>query len=210
MFQEFFPILEGAPMGDLWLLLFWGFSFMIRWMLLMWVWQWRRQASGMENVGCYSGLAMVVLIYAIKADGYVFRRLLITLLAVLSSGFLAGRYWATGEPLEPVGLRGLLSFECRSILAVFLSLPMAILVIDPLPTITGYEWAALLIWGIGMTGQIVATSRHSLFEWLIWASYFMAALATPYGGWTFLCPLIMLAILRPFKRTATEDIPADE
>ena len=207
MFQEFFPILEGAPMGDLWILLALGFSFMIVWMLILWAWQWKRQVSGMDNAGWACGLAMVSLLYAFKADGYGWRRFLITALVCLSSGFLARRYWVTGETTESPGLKGLFFFECRALQAVFLSLPVALLAIDPLPTITLYEWLGVAIWVIGMGGQILAESRRSFYEWLIWVSYFIAALTTTYGGWTIICPLVMLAILQPFKHAATEDDP---
>jgi steroid 5-alpha reductase family enzyme len=209
MLQEFFPILEGAPMGDLWILLALGSLFMICWMLILWVWQWKRQVSGMENAGWSSGLGVVVLLYAIKADGYGPRRFLIAVLAALSSVFLARRFWVTGEPTAPSGFKGLFLFEIRAIQAVFLSLPMALLVIDPLPTITVYEWIGLLIWVLGMAGQIFMEERRSFYEWLVWLSYFIAALTTPYGGWTILCPLLMLVVLRPFKHAATEEVPTD-
>lgn len=188
-------------MGDLWVLLAWGFLFMIFWMLFLWVWQWKRRVSGMENAGWSSGLLILAFLYAIKADGYGPRRFLIAALVGLASGFLARRSWVMGKPAEPVGFRGLWVFEGRAIQAVFLSLPVALLAIDPLPGLTVYEWAGLLIWAIGMGGQIFAETRRSIFEWLIWVAYFVAALATPYGPWTIICPLLMLPRLIETKQT---------
>jgi steroid 5-alpha reductase family enzyme len=208
MLQEFFPILEGAPMGDLWILLTWAFLFMIVWMLLVWIWQWKRKASGMDQFGWTSGLAMVAILYAMKGDGYGPRRLMIGTLALLSSGFLARRSWVLAEPSEPVGLKGLLMFEVRTFQAVFLSLPLALLSIDPLASITLYEWVGLLIWVVGLVGQIVAQERQSFYEWLVWVGYFFAALNAPYGTWTFLCPLLMLVLLRPFRNVESEEIPS--
>lgn len=183
-------------MGDLWVLLALGLLFMMLWMLILWVWQWKRRASGMEHVGWSSGLLVLALLYAVKADGYGPRRFLIAALVGLSSGFLARRSWAMGEPAEPAGFRGLWVFEGRAIQAVFLSLPVALLAIDPLPGLTVYEWAGLLIWTVGMAGQIFAETRRSFYEWLIWVAYFVAALSTPYGPWTILCPLLMLPRLK--------------
>ncbi len=70
---------------------------------------------------------------------------------------------------------------------------------EPWQQVTLYEWLGLLLWLVGMAGHMVDESRRSLFEWLIWIAYCIAALATPFGAWTILCPLILLYFLKPFQ-----------
>jgi len=208
MLQEFFPILEGAPMGELWVLLAWAGLLMIAWMFVIWIGQRRRRAGGMEQFGWTSGLACLAVLYAIQGSGYGPRRFLVALMMTLSAGYLARRSWVLGQPAEPAGIRRLFFFECRALLALVLSLPVALLVLDPWPAITRYEWAGLLLWGIGMAGQILAESRAAFCAWLVWLSFTVAALETPYGAWTFVCPLIMLPFLRRSEPPSGEDDPS--
>ena len=38
MIQEFFPVLDAVPMGDLWVLLIWGFGIALLYALAFWFW----------------------------------------------------------------------------------------------------------------------------------------------------------------------------
>ena len=120
-----------------------------------------------------------------------------------------------------IGLKFFFFFQFQGVLVVLLSIPFALLALDPLDRITGYEWAGLLLWAIALGGEMISDaqlkhfkadpdneghvcdvglwhhSRHPnyFFEWLVWVSYFIAALATDYGLWTIICPLVMLFFL---------------
>jgi steroid 5-alpha reductase family enzyme len=114
-------------------------------------------------------------------------------------------------------------FECWALFGVFLSIPWVLLAVEPLQRITAYEWAGFLLWLIGVAGATVSETqlkhfmsdpdnegqpcqvgfwhyfRHPdyVFEGLVWFAYFLAALSTPYGAWTILCPLFVLVWRAP-------------
>jgi steroid 5-alpha reductase family enzyme len=237
MFQEFFPVLDAVPMGDLWILLVLGLFIVGIWMFVLWLWHFKLQNAGVVDFGWASGLAILGLFYAVKGEGYGPRRLLMGMMVVFWGGRLAWHLLTdrilAGKPEDPryvairerwqsrLGLKFFFFFEFQALLAVLLSVPFALLAIDPLDRISGYEWAGLLIWMEGVVGESLADSqlkrfkedpenqgrvcqvglwyysRHPnyFFEWLIWVAYFVAALATPYGPWTIVCPLLMLYFL---------------
>jgi steroid 5-alpha reductase family enzyme len=142
------------------------------------------------------------------------------------------RYAALREKWQSYpGLRFFLFFQFRALLAVILSVPFFLLAADPYPEITGFEWAGLLLWAIAILGESASDSqlkrfkadpenqgrvcqeglwswsRHPnyFFEWLIWIAYFVAALATPYGAWAIVCPVLMLYFLFCVGIPATEE-----
>jgi len=202
MLQEFFPVLEGVPMGDLWILLFWGVLILLPLVLGLWIWLQKSPRSGAGVFSFSFGAAILGVFYAAKGDGYGVRRLLMGTLVFLWGAYLLRLFWVpldadseTEAPLVP----SFLTLLGGAILAVFLSIPFALLAIDPWQQLTLYEWLGLLIWIGGMAGHIADDSRCPLFEWVIWIAYCVAALATPFGAWTVLCPLVLLIILKPFQ-----------
>ena len=210
MFQEFFPILEGAPMGGLWLLLIYGTLAVALWMFVLWLVQVKLENAGVVEFGWASSLAFLGVFYAIKADGYGPRRWLVGTMAFLWGGRLAWHLLSErvlgGKPEDPryaalrerwprwTGVRFLIHFEARALLAILLSAPFALLAVDPLSQITVYEWIGVVLWLVAFVGEWKTDSPY--FGWLIWVAYFVAALETPYGAWTALCPLVMLISLR--------------
>ncbi len=131
-----------------------------------------------------------------------------------------------------IELKFFLFFEFQAVLAVILAIPFLLICINPGPTrISVLEWAGFVIWIVALFGESLADqqlkkfksdpahkgktcraglwnySRHPnyFFEWLIWVSYFVFALAAPYGWVSIICPLLMLYFL--FKVTG---IPATE
>jgi steroid 5-alpha reductase family enzyme len=87
--------------------------------------------------------------------------------------------------------------------------------------ITPLEWAGVALWVLALAGESLADhqlkqfracadnkgricqaglwrySRHPnyFFEWLVWVGYFVFALDSPGGGYTVLCPALMLFFL---------------
>src|ERR1019366_3363231 len=152
MFQEFFPILEGAPLGGLWLLLIGGVLAMGVWMFVLWLIHYKLENAGIVEAGWVSGLTLLGVFYAIEADGYAPRRWLIGTMVLVWGARLSWRLLSErilgGQPEDPrytalrerwprgTGLRLLVLFESRALLATFLSVPLALLSVDPLPEIT--------------------------------------------------------------------------
>lgn len=143
-----------------------------------------------------------------------------------------GRYvalrakWKTG-----IGWKFLIFFEAQAVLCVMLSVPFLLPVVNPAPGLSLIESGSAVLWMIALAGETLADwqlhrfksdpanrgrtcraglwnySRHPnyFFEWLIWMSYALFALASPYGYWALTAPALMLYFL--FRVTG---IPATE
>ncbi len=136
------------------------------------------------------------------------------------------RQWKTNIPLK-----FLVFFEFQALLCVVLAAPFFLAARNPEPSISPLEWAAAGLWGLAMIGEAVADaqleafktnpankgrtcqaglwhySRHPnyFFEWLIWMSYALFALASPWGYLGFVSPaLILYFLLRVTGIPATE------
>jgi len=109
----------------------------------------------------------------------------------------------------------------QAILALILSLPFALIMLNEKEEISIVEIIGATVWLIAVVGEAVSDqqlksfksdptnkgkvcerglwyySRHPnyFFEWLIWVSYFLMALNTPLGWITIICPLFMLYFL---------------
>ena len=136
------------------------------------------------------------------------------------------RKWVTNIPLKFLGF-----FELQAVLCVFLAVPFLLAVRNPDPALSHLEYAAAVLWLIALTGESLADrqlhrfkqnpaskgktcraglwqySRHPnyFFEWLIWVSYALFALASPGGIYALSAPALMLYFL--FRVTG---IPATE
>jgi len=112
-------------------------------------------------------------------------------------------------------------FQLQAALLVVLSVPFLMACVNPNPKIAMLEWLACGVWAIALAGESLADrqlqqfkadpvnrgkvcqaglwhySRHPnyFFEWLIWAAYFLFALASPWGWLTIYCPALMLYFL---------------
>lgn len=122
-------------------------------------------------------------------------------------------------------------FQFQAISNVLLAIPFFIIAINPNPELSIFEFAGAGLWVISVFGEAIADaqlsafkkdtankgkvcdtglwnySRHPnyFFEWLMWVSYFVFALASPYGYLAIISPAIILYLL--FKVTG---IPATE
>ena len=112
-------------------------------------------------------------------------------------------------------------FYFQAILALILSLPFALVIIAPSKEIGFVEWIGVSLWIIAVIGESLADaqlkkfksdptnkgkicesglwnySRHPnyFFEWLIWVSYFIFALTSPWGWLSIISPLLILYFL---------------
>jgi steroid 5-alpha reductase family enzyme len=125
----------------------------------------------------------------------------------------------------------LLFFEFQALLDVVLSLPFLLTALNSSSTLHAMEYGAAALWAAAFIGETAADSqlasfkrdlanrgkvcerglwnysRHPnfFFEWLIWVSWALFALASPYGWLALACPALMLYFL--FRVTG---IPATE
>jgi steroid 5-alpha reductase family enzyme len=132
---------------------------------------------------------------------------------------------------ESADRKMLVFFLFQGATTVVLSVPILIATLNPAPSLRAVEFAAIGLWLIAVSGETLADrqlarfkadhanagkvcseglwrySRHPnyFFEWLVWCSFSLFALGTPYGWLGLGSPLIMLWFL--YKVTG---IPATE
>src|ERR1700722_18873248 len=121
----------------------------------------------------------------------------------------------------PGRARFLLFFELQALIAVLFSLPFLLASVNSQPGLGPLELAGLAIALLGIAGEAIADwqaqrfkrdpankprvvnvglwrySRHPnyFFESIVWWGFFIAALGSPYGWVTLVCPLLMLYLL---------------
>lgn len=112
-------------------------------------------------------------------------------------------------------------FQFQGISNVLLAIPFFISAMDTNPQLSALEYAGFALWFISVTGETIADrqlaafkrdpankgkvcseglwnySRHPnyFFEWLMWVSYFVFALGSPYGYVAVISPAIILYLL---------------
>jgi steroid 5-alpha reductase family enzyme len=173
--------------------------------------------------------------YSIMSDGYLYREIIITTMVLIwgmrLSIYLFVRTLGHPEDVRYTALRNewgknqnvfmLRFFYVQAILALFLSLPFIIIIINPITIILPVEFIGMFIWMIAFIGESIADaqmnkfrtnpknkdqvcsiglwkySRHPnyFFEWLIWISFFVMALASPWGFISVTTPLAILYFL---------------
>jgi steroid 5-alpha reductase family enzyme len=129
-------------------------------------------------------------------------------------------------------LKFLAFFEMQALLDVVLSLPFLLAARNPNPGLSPVEWAGAALWTLAFAGELTADaqlsafksrpgnkgrtcqaglwrfSRHPnyFFEWVVWMSFALFALASPHGWLGFLSPaLILYFLLRVTGIPATEE-----
>jgi steroid 5-alpha reductase family enzyme len=121
----------------------------------------------------------------------------------------------------PGPARFLLFFELQAFVAVVFSLPFLLASVDPAPSVSAIQWAGLGLALLATAGEAIADrqaerfkhstanrervldtglwrySRHPnyFFESLVWWGFFIAAVPSPHGWITVVCPLLMLFFL---------------
>ncbi|MCD6024736.1 MAG: putative rane protein [Fibrobacteria bacterium] len=132
---------------------------------------------------------------------------------------------------EKAPLYFLFVFLGQGVLDVVLALPFLLIAFNTDPVLRAWEWAGAALWLLALLGESLADrqltafksdpsnrarvckaglwrySRHPnyFFEWLIWVSYALIALAAPWGLWAWLSPAILLFLL-----TRVSGIPLTE
>jgi steroid 5-alpha reductase family enzyme len=117
--------------------------------------------------------------------------------------------------------RFLAYFELHGAINLLLSIPFALICLNTTPELSPLELVAAGLWFVATLGEAKSDqqldrfkndlqnrgktctiglwkySRHPnyFFEWLIWCSFFLFALASPWGWVTVYCPVLMFLLL---------------
>ena len=215
-------------------------------MLLLWFVHLRMRNAAIVDVGWAAGLAVFALVYAVFGEGDAWRRAIIGGMVAVWGLRLAfyllrtrvigheedGRYQTLRRAWgAAAGVRFFVFFEAQALLAVVLSLPILLSVVNRRPALSPFEYAAVILWVIALAGEATADhqlarfkanpahrgrtcreglwnySRHPnyFFEWLVWVAYALFALGSPRGYLGLIAPALMLYFL--FRVTG---IPATE
>jgi steroid 5-alpha reductase family enzyme len=112
-------------------------------------------------------------------------------------------------------------FYFQAVLALVLSLPFALMMVNPAKELTWIEGIGAAIWLIAVAGEATADfqlkkfisdpankgkvcekglwyySRHPnyFFEWLVWVAFFIISLGSPWGVLSIISPVFMLYFL---------------
>ncbi|MBK0379884.1 DUF1295 domain-containing protein [Mucilaginibacter segetis] len=133
-----------------------------------------------------------------------------------------GRYKQLRNEWEPNAERKFFwFFQMQGVSNVLLAIPFFISAINTDPELSVLEYAGVALWLLSVTGEAIADkqlanfkknasnkgkvcdtglwyySRHPnyFFEWLMWTSYFIFALASPYGYLAIISPAVILYLL---------------
>lgn len=124
--------------------------------------------------------------------------------------------WGDGAEIKMFGF-----FQLQAVSNVLLALPFFIICMNTAPQLSVVEYAGAALWLVSVLGEAIAdaqlaafkkspvnkgkvcesglwaSSRHPnyFFEWLMWVSYFVFALGSPYGYIAIISPLIILYLL---------------
>jgi steroid 5-alpha reductase family enzyme len=112
-------------------------------------------------------------------------------------------------------------FQAQALSNVILAIPFFLICMNTSPTLSPLEYAGAVLWLISVLGESIADaqlrafkkdpankgkvcsnglwnySRHPnyFFQWIMWMSYFVFALASPYGYLAIISPAIILYLL---------------
>lgn len=206
-------------------------------MLVVWLIAIRMDNYGIVDIAWSASFALLVVAYAAVSHPVPARAVLIVLMVSAWSLRLAGylyRRIMSHHPVEDARYQDLRRswgpalrrrmfwfFQAQGLAAAFLSLPFALALVNPLPTIGAIEWAGVIVWAIGLLGESTADrqlarfkadpahkgrvcnvglwrySRHPnyFFEWVIWVGYALVAWPAPFGVLAVACPAVMLYLL---------------
>lgn len=170
-------MIESAPIH----LAFDGWLFAVALMFVLWLVERFKNDAGVVDIGWTLGIGVLAIYYAVCADGYLPRRVLVAAIASIWSFRLVlyilldrilkdhedGRYqelrehWGGGERAH---FYFLLFFESQSLLVVLFSLPMLVLAFDARPSIGGFEIAGVSVWMVAIVGESIADRQLARFR----------------------------------------------
>ena len=226
---------------NVWIILLYAWIGCASMMTLLYFYQRRSRDAGIMDVGWAAGLCGLAIYYSLVADGDPLRRGLVGAMAAIWAFRLAayiffnrvwnsdredGRYrrlreyW--GDRAQPWFF---VFFQVQALWSVMFSLPVLIVLHNPSPALSIWDWAGVIVWAIAVTGETVADrqlagwradpahrgktcrkglwrySRHPnyFFEFVHWWAYVLMASGAPLAWLTLAGPALMFIFL--FKIT---------
>lgn len=202
-------------------------------MVLLWLLQLRTRDAGVVDVGWAACLGASAVFAGLAGEGEPARRALVAIIGGVWGFRLAwhlltdrvlkgpedGRYQMMrerfGKRIQPVLL---VFFLAQALLVAILCLPFVLAAGDPRPGPDALDVLGLLIWLVGISGEVVADrqlsafkrdpanagkvcdaglwrySRHPnyFFEWCMWVAYATIATPAPFGLLAWTAPALML------------------
>jgi steroid 5-alpha reductase family enzyme len=146
--------------------------------LLWWVQKIRQDASHVD-VAWAAGLGSLAIFYAVLADGYPPRRLVLVLLVGVWAFRLAlylflNRVWGKSEDGRYQNLRQhwgekaqpyfFLFFQAQALVAVIFSLPFLVIAANSTPTLSWWEGGGVCLWLAAVVGESAADRQLARFR----------------------------------------------
>jgi steroid 5-alpha reductase family enzyme len=148
-------------------------------MATLWLVQLRTGNASVVDPGWAGGIALLALVYALRAGGYPPRVWLLAAMVILWGARLGlyllltrvvghpeeGRYvelrrqWKTNIPLKFLGF-----FQAQALLCVILSVPFAIAMDNSEADLSAWEWAGAAVWLVAFIGELLADSQLNAFK----------------------------------------------
>ena len=162
-----------------WTLILHGWLFGVALLFVLWVVERIKNDAGVVDLGWTLGVGILAIYYAIVADGYVPRRVLVATLAGVWSFRLAlyillDRVLKEEEDGRYQNLRArwgakahfyfFFFFESQSVLIVIFAVPMLIVASDPTLGLGVRELCGILIWLISVGGESLADRQLARFR----------------------------------------------
>lgn len=206
-------------------------------MIGVWIWANQIKNAGVVDIFWSYNFPIIAVILFFLGDGYDIRRML-TCAMIAIAGFRLGthllirvvshldeeegRYKQLRKEWAPNPDRKFFwFFQMQALSNVFLAIPFFIVVINPEPKLSVFEYCGVALWIVGFLGETLADwqlkqfkhdaankgevcdkglwnyTRHPnyFFEWTMWVAYFVFALASPYGYLAVISPLVILYLL---------------
>ncbi len=138
-----------------------------------------RKDAGHVDVGWTAGVGILALVYALTAEGWIFRRILVGALGALWSFRLAyyiivdrilpenederyqslRKYWG-----KKANLYFFFFFVSQALLIVLFAVPHRIAASNPVPRFTLFDLAGFLLWIIAVAGETIADRQLARFR----------------------------------------------
>jgi steroid 5-alpha reductase family enzyme len=223
------------PLSQLILLMTTGAAALFIIFTLTWIIQLKTKNAAIVDTVWSISFPLLALIYFLFGDGFFLREIIMLSMVMVwglrLATYLFLRTMGHSEDIRYTVLREqwgskqnilmLRFFYFQAILALALSLPFALVMINQSPTMHWIEWVGASVWFVAVIGETLADSqlkkfksnplnkgkiceaglwnysRHPnyFFEWLIWVSYFIFALGSPNGWLSIICPTAILYFL---------------
>jgi len=160
-------------------LILYGWLIVAGMMLVLWLLQTRTNDAGVVDVGWAAGLGILAVFFALEADGWGPRRVLLGVLAGIWSFRLAGYLLVNrvlGKPEDGryktlrrdwagrVQIFFFLFFQAQALLDVILAVPFAVIAVNRSPAFSPWEYVGIAVWLIAVAGESLADGQLARFR----------------------------------------------